>query len=57
MRQNFDEKNNSSLITDKQLKALSKKHLLMMIRDLEKELAQEKKEKAILMMVCRNEKQ
>ena len=32
-------------ITDKQLRILSRKHLLMMIRDLEKELEQEKKEK------------
>ena len=38
-------------ITDKQLQALTKKHLLMMIRDLEKELIQEKKEKENLLMI------
>ena len=36
-------------LTEKQLRALSKKHLLMMIYDLEKELAQEKKEKEFLL--------
>ena len=38
-----------SSITEKQLRALSKKHLLMMLYDLEKELAQEKREKEFLL--------
>jgi len=42
----------ASIITDKQLRALSKKHLLMMIRDLEKELLREKTEMAHLLGVC-----
>ena len=43
-----------SRITDKQLRALNRKHLLMMIRDLEKELAQEKKEKENLLVNLSN---
>ena len=46
-------KNQKRYLTDKQLRALNRKHLLMMIRDLEKELAQEKKEKENLLMVCK----
>ena len=38
-------------ITDRQLRALNNKHLLIMIRDLEKELAFEKKEKKNLLWV------
>ncbi|MCL2105701.1 MAG: hypothetical protein FWH26_01350 [Oscillospiraceae bacterium] len=38
-----------SAITEKQLRALSKKHLLMMIYDLEKELEQERREKEFLL--------
>jgi len=40
-------------ITEKQLRALSKKHLLIMIRDLEIELKQEKKEKENLILAYR----
>ena len=39
-----EEKAAESIITEKQLRAFSRKHLLMMIRDLEKELAELKKE-------------
>ncbi|MCL1896388.1 MAG: hypothetical protein FWG03_07575 [Clostridiales bacterium] len=38
------------VITDEQLRALSRKHLLMMIRDLELELAQAKKERDSLLI-------
>ena len=38
------------VITDEQLRALSRKHLLMMIRDLEIELAQAKKERDSLLI-------
>ena len=37
------------VITDRQMRALGKKHLFMMIRDLETELAQEKHEKQNLL--------
>ena len=40
-------------ITEKQLRALSRKHLLMMIRDLELELAQVKEEKAEMILAFR----
>jgi len=40
-------------ISDKQLRALNKKHLLMMLRDLEKELAREKEEKENLLLAYR----
>ena len=40
-------------ITDQQLRALSRKHLLMMIRDLEKELKQAKEEKENLLLACK----
>ena len=38
-----------SIITKKQLRALTKKHLLMMIHDLERELQQEKEFKGYLL--------
>ena len=41
------------VITDRQLRALNRKHLLMMIRDLEKELQQIKKEKDELLLAYR----
>ena len=50
-KREITERTQKPLITDKQLRALDRKHLLMMIRDLEKELAQEKKEKENLLMV------
>ena len=40
----------ASAITEKQLRALGKRHLLMMIRDLEKELRREREEKQHLLM-------
>jgi len=40
-------------ITDQQLRALTRKHLLMMLRDLEKELMQERGEKEHLLLACR----
>ena len=40
-------------ITDQQLRALTRKHLLMMLRDLEKELEQERSEKEHLLLACR----
>ena len=40
----------ASIITDEQLRALSRKHLLMMIRDLEKELLQAKQERDSLLI-------
>jgi len=40
-------------ITDRQLRALTKKHLLMMIRDLETELVREKGEKENLLLAYR----
>ena len=39
-------------ITEEQLRALNRKHLFIMIYDLEKELAQEKREKENLLRVC-----
>ena len=39
----------NSIITEKQLRALTKKHLLMMIRDLERELQRERTEKENLL--------
>ena len=39
-----------SIITDEQLRAFSRKHLLMMIRDLEKELLQAKRERDSLLI-------
>ena len=39
-----------TVFTDRQLRALSKKHLLLMIRDLEKELSREKQEKENLLL-------
>ncbi|MCL2655736.1 MAG: hypothetical protein FWD65_08650 [Coriobacteriia bacterium] len=43
----------ASIITDKQLRALSRKHLLIMIRDLEKELARAKEELEDLLLAYR----
>jgi len=40
-------------ISEQQLRALSRKHLLMMLRDLEKELHQERSEKEHLLLACR----
>ena len=40
-------------MTDQQLRALSRKHLLMMLCDLEKELQQERSEKKNLLLACR----
>ena len=40
-------------ITEKQLRALSRRHLLMMIRDLERELAQAKAEKDEMLLAFR----
>jgi len=40
-------------MTDRQMRALSRKHLFMMIRDQEKELAQLKKEKADILLAFR----
>ena len=55
----IDDSTQKSIITDAQLRALNRKHLMIMIRDLEKALAQEKEEKANLLMACRsfNEKE
>ena len=39
-----------SILTDEQLRVLNRKHLLMMIRDLEKELRQAKKERDLLLV-------
>jgi len=47
------ESNQAPPITDQQLRALTRKHLLMMLRDLEKELIQERSEKERLLLACR----
>ena len=52
--QEIDDSPQKSIITDAQLRALNRKHLLMIIRDLEKDLAREKEEKANLLMVCQS---
>ncbi|MCL2508300.1 MAG: hypothetical protein FWF05_03895 [Oscillospiraceae bacterium] len=47
------ERAETSVIGDKQLRALSKKHLMLMLRDLEKELQSEKREKRNMILAFR----